>query len=109
MARTSRLTAPSSTPPSPATNPASANAVSLARAGETVSAAARQLVLAHADDRAPDAGAPEVSDEQEHDDEHEQHEVVVGAVPVRELERAEVGAGICTVERPPVKNGRSKR
>ena len=31
-----RFTAPSSTPPSPATNPPTANAVSLARAGDTV-------------------------------------------------------------------------
>ena len=52
----------------------------------------RELVLAHADDHAPDAGAPEVADEQQHEDEHEQHEVVVRAVAVGELERPEVGA-----------------
>ena len=55
---------PSSAPPSPAMKPPSANAVSLARVGETVSAAARRLVLAHADDRAADAGAAQVADEQ---------------------------------------------
>ena len=35
-----RLTAPRSTPPSPATNPPNANAISFARAGDTVIAAA---------------------------------------------------------------------
>ena len=47
--------------------PPSANAVSLARVGETVSAAAAGLVLAHADDRAADAGAAQVPGDGEHD------------------------------------------
>ena len=81
---------PSNAPPSPATNPASANAVSLVRVGETVSADGRGFVLAHADDRAPDAGAPKVTDEHEHDDEDAEHEPVVRPVPECEVDRPEL-------------------
>ena len=58
---------PSSAPPRPATKPPSANAMSLARVGETVNAAAPGFVLAYADDHAPDAGAPQVPDEEQHE------------------------------------------
>ena len=64
--------------------PPSANAVSLARVGDTVSADARRLVLADADDRAPDAGAAQVPDERASTiTRHREHEVVVVAVQVR--------------------------
>ena len=52
----------------------------------------REFVLAHADDHAPDPCTAEMADEQQHHDEHEQHEVVVRAVLVREFERPDVGA-----------------
>src|SRR5437764_1367388 len=50
------------------------------------------LVLADADDHPADAGAPQVADEQQHRDEHREHEVVVRAVVVREVDRAELAA-----------------
>ena len=87
-----RFTAPSSTPPSPATNPPTRERGQLRARRRHRHRRRRELVLAHADDHAADPGAAEVADEQQHDDEHEQHEVVVRAVLVRELERPDVGA-----------------
>ena len=105
-----RFTAPRSTPPSPAMNPPIANAMQLGARRRHRHRRRRELVLAHADDHAADAGALEVPDEQQHDDEHEQHEVVVRAVPVGELERTDVGARDLRWSRTPaVKNGRLKR
>ena len=91
-------------------NPPTANAMSLARAGDTVIADA-----ASSFSRTPTIMRPmpvrlQVPDEQQHDDEDDEHEVVVGAVPVRELERSDVGArDLRRSEQPAVKNGRSKR
>ena len=87
-----RLTAPRSTPPSPAMKPPTANAVSLARAGEIVIAAA-----ASSFSRTPTIMRPmpvrfRCPTSTQHHDEHDQHEVVVRAVLVRELERADVDA-----------------
>ena len=51
-----------------------------------------ELVLAHAHDHAADPGSLQVPDEQQHQHEDDQHEVVVRAVLVRELERSDVDA-----------------
>ena len=85
-----RFTAPSSTPPSPAMNPPTANAMSLARAGDTVIAAA-----ASSFSRTPTIMRPipvrfRCPTSSSTSDEDDQHEVVVGAVLVRELERSDV-------------------
>ena len=49
------------------------------------------LVLTHADDHPSDTRSSEMPDGEEHDDERQEQEVVVGTVPVGQVEGPEVG------------------
>ena len=84
---------PRSAPPSPATNPPSAYAVSFARTGDTVNASA-----ACSFSRTPMIVRPMPLRRSrpttiKHDHEHRQREVVVAEVLVREVERPDVLSG----------------
>ena len=58
--------------------PARANDDSFTRVGLIVYADGAVGVVAHADRRAADAGAPEPGDDERHDGEHAEHDVVEG-------------------------------
>ena len=86
-----RFTAPRSTPPSRRRSRRARTRSASRAAGDTVIAGGRELVLAHADDHAPDAGAARWPTSSSTTTSTNRHEVVVGAVLVGELERADVG------------------
>ncbi len=73
-------------------NPPSANEMSFAARRRHRHGRCGQLVLAHADDHAADAGAFEVPDQHQHGHEHEEAEVVVRTVSMGELEEPDIGA-----------------
>ena len=80
-------------PPSPAMKPPTRIGGELGLGGRDGERRRGVLVLAHADDGAADAAAPQPAEEDEHDRQHDERAVVVAAVVHRDVEGTDVAPG----------------